>query len=45
LRNKIKAEFLASTMIIYIEKDIATNFSSDSIIEDFKSLKKRKGTL
>jgi len=26
-------------MIIYIERDIATNFSFDSIIQDFKSLK------
>ena len=45
LRNKMEAEFLASTMIIYIERNIATSFSSDSIIEDFKSLKERKGTL
>jgi len=42
LRNKMETEFLASTMIIYIERDIATSFSSDSIIEDFKSLKERK---
>ena len=34
----MEAEFLASTMIIYIERDIATSFSSDSIIKDFKSL-------
>ena len=40
LRNKMEAEFLASTMIIYIERDIATNFSSDSIIEDFKSIER-----
>jgi len=39
LRNKMKVKFLTSSMIIYIERDIATNFSSDSIIEDFKSLK------
>ena len=45
LRNKMEAKFLASTVIIYIERDIATNFSSDSIIENFKSLKKRKGAL
>ena len=45
LRNKMDAEFLASTMIIYIERDIATSFSSDSIIEDFKSLKERKRAL
>jgi len=42
LRNKMKAKFLASTIIIYIERDIATSFSFDSIIEDFKSLKKRR---
>jgi len=39
LRNKIEVESLTSSMIIYIERDIATSFSSDSIIEDFKSLK------
>jgi len=45
LRNKMEAEFLASPMIIYIERDIVTSFNSDSIIEDFKSLKERKGEL
>ena len=45
LRNKMETEFLASTVIIYIERDIATSFSSDSIIEDFKSLKERRETL
>jgi len=39
----MKTEFLASTMIIYIERDIETSFSSDSIIEDFKSFKERRG--
>jgi len=38
----MEAEFLASSMIIYIERDIATSFSCDPIIEDFKSLKERK---
>jgi len=33
------AKFLTNSMIICIERDIATNFSFDSIIEDFKSLK------
>jgi len=41
----LEVEFLASTMITYIERDIATSFTSDSIIEDFKSLKERKGEL
>jgi len=35
----METEFLASIMIIYIERDIATSFSSDSVIEDFKLLK------
>ena len=45
LRNKMKVNFLANTMIIYIESDIATRFSSYSIIEDFKLFKKCRGTL
>jgi len=45
LRNKMEAEFLTSTMIMYIERDIRTSFNSNSIIEDFKLLKERKGTL
>jgi len=40
----MKTKFLACTMIIYIERDILTRFSSDSIIEDFKSLKEHRGT-
>jgi len=32
-------------MIIYIERDIATSFSYDQIIEDFTSLKERRATL
>jgi len=32
----METKFLASTMIIYIEMDIATSFNSNSIIEDFK---------
>ena len=42
LRNKMEVKFLANTMIIYIERDIATSFNFDSIIEDFKSLKERR---
>jgi len=39
LRDKMETEFLTSSMIIYIERDIAISFSFDLIIEDFKSLK------
>jgi len=42
---KMEAKFLTSCMIIYIEKNIATNFSSDSIIEDCKALKECKAIL
>nr|KYP70421.1 hypothetical protein KK1_009638 [Cajanus cajan] len=45
LRNKMEADFLADSMIVYIERDIATSFSSDSIIEHFKSLKERRAAL
>jgi len=45
LRNKMEVGFLANTMIIYIERDIATRFSSNSIIENFKSLEECRGTL
>jgi len=36
LRNKIELEILTSSMIIYIERDIATSFSFNSIIKDFE---------
>ncbi|XP_057745643.1 uncharacterized protein LOC130963557 [Arachis stenosperma] len=39
LRNKMEDDFLVDSLVIYIEKEIAEKFSSDSIIEDFKSLK------
>jgi len=38
LRNKMEVEFSASSMIVYIKRDISTSFSFDSIIEDFKLL-------
>ncbi|XP_025682376.1 uncharacterized protein [Arachis hypogaea] len=42
LRNKMEDDFLADSLVIYIEKEIAEKFSSNSIIEDFKSLKIRR---
>ncbi|KAK4369990.1 hypothetical protein RND71_009465 [Anisodus tanguticus] len=45
LRNKMENEFLADNMMVYIEKEIAESFSSDSIINDFKSLKERRAAL
>ncbi|XP_057453425.1 TMV resistance protein N-like [Lotus japonicus] len=45
LRNKMEADYLADSMIVHIERDIATSFSSDSLIDDFKSLKERRAAL
>ena len=39
LRNKMKDEFLAYNLVVNIEREIAKTFSSDSILEDFVSLK------
>jgi hypothetical protein len=44
LRN-MEDEFLADNMMLYIEKEIAEKFSTDSIIDEFKSLKERRATL
>ena len=32
-------DFLANNLIIYIEKDIASQFNSNVIVDEFKSLK------
>ncbi|XP_019442247.1 PREDICTED: zinc finger MYM-type protein 1-like [Lupinus angustifolius] len=45
LRSKMEDEFLADNMVIYIEKEIAETFTSDSIIGEFKSLKERRAAL
>jgi len=37
--NKMKDEFLVNNMSIYIEKEIAENFSYDSIIDEFRDLR------
>lgn len=41
LCNKMEDEFLADSMMLYIEKEIADQFSTDSIIDEFKSKKDR----
>ena len=38
LRNKMKGRFLADSMTVYIEREIAASISSDSIINYFKLL-------
>jgi len=45
LRNKMGYGFLGDSMSIYIERKISACISSKSIIDDFKSLGKRKVSL
>jgi len=35
-------DFLSNSLVIYIEKDIASQFSSDAITDEFESLKGRR---
>ncbi|KAK9741078.1 hypothetical protein RND81_03G079700 [Saponaria officinalis] len=42
LRNKMDDEFLADSLVIYIEREISKSFSLESIIDDFKSVKDRR---
>ena len=45
IRNKIEEDFLADSMIVYIERELAENIDSDSIIDEFYSLKNRRAQL
>jgi len=42
LRNKMDDEFLANSLVVYIEREISESFNSDLILDDFVSLKTRR---
>jgi ribosomal protein L31E len=42
LRNKMKKEFLADSMMIYIERELDEDIDSDSIIDELYSTKHRR---
>jgi hypothetical protein len=42
LRNKMGDEFLRDCLIIYIEKEIAIEFTTDTLIDDFYDTKTRR---
>ena len=42
LRNKIENDFLTDSLMLYVEKDIASTFSLDSIVDDLEDLKERR---
>ncbi|XP_071699107.1 uncharacterized protein [Rutidosis leptorrhynchoides] len=45
LRNKMSDEFLVDSLVVYIEREIAEKFNSESVNDDFKMLKGRRANL
>ena len=41
-QNKMENDFLTDSLMLYVEKDITSAFSLDSIVNDFENLKKRR---
>ncbi|XP_065621325.1 uncharacterized protein LOC112010965 [Quercus suber] len=41
-QTKMEDDFLTNSLMLYIEKDIASTFSLDSIVDDFEDLKERR---
>ena len=44
LHNRMEDELLADNMIVYIEKEIAGNFTIEMIMDEFYSMKNRRQT-
>ena len=44
-RNKMLDDFLANNLMIYIEREIAENIDSKSVIDEFKDIKGRRAEL
>jgi hypothetical protein len=42
LRNKMNDEFLANSLVVYIERKISESFNSDLIHDDFVSMRTRR---
>ncbi|XP_023752114.1 uncharacterized protein LOC111900456 [Lactuca sativa] len=45
LRNTMTDDFLANNLVVYIEREIAENIDSKSVIDEFKDLKGRRAEL
>ena len=45
LRNKMEDNFLNDSLNVYIEKEITTKFSSESIIDEFATMKVHRAQL
>ena len=42
LRNRMEDDFLADNLVVYIEKEIAKNFTVEMIMDEFYSMKDRR---
>ncbi|GJZ54783.1 zinc finger MYM-type protein 1-like protein [Tanacetum coccineum] len=42
LRNKMDDDFISDSLVLYIEKDIAKDFSLDSLLDDFNDADERR---
>ena len=42
LRNKMEDDFLTNSLTVFIEREIARNISTESIIDGFHDLKERR---
>ena len=45
IRNKMSDDFLANNLVVYIEREIAKNNDTKSVIDEFKDLKGRRAEL
>ncbi|KAL7591212.1 hypothetical protein Lser_V15G31691 [Lactuca serriola] len=45
IRNKMSDDFLANNLVVYIEREIAENIDTKSVIDEFKDLKGRRAEL
>jgi hypothetical protein len=45
LRNKMEDEFLANSLLVNIEREIAEKYSYEDILEHFTGVKKRRSDL
>ena len=44
LRNRMEDKLLANNMIVYIDEEIARNFTVEMIMDEFYSMKNRRQT-
>ena len=43
LRSRMEDEYLVDSLVVYIEKEIAKTFTIEKIMDEFYSMKNRRG--